>query len=302
MKKILLIVMPILVLTVVMVVLSQPGKDTGKNIVDKSEETLTPVNNITHGHGLAIDRADANKVYIATHHGLLLLQNDKDLFQVGTATDDYMGFSAHPTDSNVFFSSGHPTKGGNIGFQKSEDGALSWKKVSDGVGGPVDFHAMTISPANPNLVYGYYQGAVQRSLDQGKTWEKLPVDLGIINFAADYTDENIVYAATQQGLFVSKDKAQTWTSVLEATKSGVMTALSIDPQNTKNLLAYSDKMGLIRSEAGSATWTQIKTDFAGEIPLYITLTKNAPNIGYLLTEKNSIYKTTDNGTTWNKVY
>jgi hypothetical protein len=95
---------------------------------------------ITHGHGLAVDVADSNKVYIATHEGIVTLINDKDLYEVAGPKDDYMGFSVHPTQANVFFSSGHSSRGGNIGFQKSEDGGITWKKLSNGVNGPVDFH------------------------------------------------------------------------------------------------------------------------------------------------------------------
>ena len=49
---------------------------------DNNEENNSAVNNlypeqsITHGHGLAIDIADPNKLYIATHHGLLVFMNE----------------------------------------------------------------------------------------------------------------------------------------------------------------------------------------------------------------------------------
>ncbi len=298
MKKIIIIL--VLVIVGILVLVISTKKSDAPQVSD-SKQKLRPQETITHGHGLAMDPNDSSKLYIATHHGLLLLENDKDLYQVGTATDDYMGFSPHPTDGKVFFSSGHPAAGGNIGFQKSEDGALSWHKVSNGLGGPVDFHAMTVSLANHNLVYGSYHGAVQRSMDQGKTWEKFPVNFVIVNFAADPSDENIIYAASPQGLFVSKDKAQTWTELLDPAKGGFISSVSIDPQNSKNLLVYSEKMGLIRSGDSGITWIEVKADFAGETPLYIVFAKNVINIGYILTEKNSIYKSTDNGLTWKKI-
>ena len=33
---------------------------------------LIPISAISHGHGLAVDLNDPNKVYIATHYGLIL--------------------------------------------------------------------------------------------------------------------------------------------------------------------------------------------------------------------------------------
>ena len=298
MKKIIVIL--VIVIIGVLALIVSIKKSDAPQVTDLKEQ-LRPEGTITHGHGLAMDPKDSSKLYIATHHGLLVLENDKDLYQVGNATDDYMGFSSHPTDSKIFFSSGHSSAGGNIGFQKSEDGGFSWQKVSAGLGGPVDFHAMTVSPANHNLVYGSYQGAVQRSMDQGKTWEKFPVSFVIVNFAADSGNESVVYAASPQGLLVSKDKAQTWTILLDPVKGGFISSMSIDPQNSKNLLVYSEKMGLIRSGDSGITWIEVKADFAGETPLYIVFAKNVINIGYILTEKNSIYKSTDNGLTWNKI-
>lgn len=296
MKKTLIILIPLVVIIVIgIILLKQPNKQSD------STSKLLPATEITHEHGLGLDPNDPSKLYIATHHGLYVLMNDKDLFAVGENENDYMGFSPHPNKSGVFFASGHPASGGNIGFQKSEDGGFNWKVVSNGVGGPVDFHAMTVSSANPDLVYGWYHGAVQRSTDGGKSWQEFPNKFIVVNFAADPSDENVVYAASPQGLFVSKNKGQDWDVLLAPEKGGFISTVSVDPQNAKNLLVNSEKMGLIRSEDSGVTWTEIKADFGGEAPLYITRSSNTLNLGYLITEKNSIYKTTDGGISWLKV-
>ena len=62
------------------------------------EKNLNPIDAITHAHGLAVDVENSSKLYIATHHGLLVLENGKELFRVGKSQDDYMGFSPHPSD------------------------------------------------------------------------------------------------------------------------------------------------------------------------------------------------------------
>ncbi len=295
MKKALFILIPILIVAIGIILFVRQGKEN-----NPSNNKLSPATEITHGHGLGLDSNNFHNLYIATHHGLYLLMNDKDLFAVGEDGNDYMGFSPHPRESQVFFASGHPRTGGNIGFQKSEDGGFNWKVVSNGIDGPVDFHAMTVSPANPDLVYGWYHGAVQHSTDGGKTWQAFPNKFIVVNFAADPGDENVVYAASPQGLFVSKNKGQDWDVLLSPDKGGFISTVSIDPQNSKNLLAYSEKMGLIKSDDGT-TWNSISANFNGETPLYIARSKNALNLGYLITEKNSIYKTTDDGTTWSQI-
>lgn len=272
------------------------SQSTSTQKANQSEE-LTPVSSITHGHGLAVDAKDSSKVYIATHHGLLLLLNDKDLFTVGSKQDDYMGFSKHPFDSNVFFSSGHPATGGNIGFQKSEDGGFTWKKISDGLEGPVDFHAMAVSPANPNLIYGWFRGAIQRSIDGGKNWQRFPNNFVVVNLAADPKDENIVYAASPQGLMVSTDKGERWYSLMD----GFVSTLAVSPKNSQSLISFSEKQRLAKSEDGGKTWTKISESFSGETPLFLAFNSQQPDTIYTLTEKNSLYKSTDGADNWKKI-
>ena len=129
----------------------------------------------SHVHGLSVDRGESNRLYLATHNGLYALVKDKEVQWIGKSLVDFMGVSPHPTDAKALYYSGHRKSGGNIGFQKSTDGGVSWEKISNGnPGGPADFHAMLVHPANPDHIYGWYKLRVHRSLDGGKTWEILP--------------------------------------------------------------------------------------------------------------------------------
>ncbi len=276
--------------------LLQPEWKDKNNTDNQTSQNLIPVNSISHGHGLTVDVEDANKVYIATHYGLLVLVNEKDLYQVGRNTDDLMGFSPHPTNPKIFFSSGHPSTGGNLGFQKSEDGGIIWKKISDGLDGPVDFHTMAVSPVSPDLVYGWYKGDLHITTDGGRTWEKFPTSFQIVQLAADTKDESIVYVATPQGLQKSTDKGQTWQFLFD----GFVSAVAIAPQS-QSLLSFSKKFGLARSNDGGKTWERIVQSFNGETPLFISFYRQNQEIVYLLTEKNTLYKSADGGNNWNKI-
>lgn len=277
--------------------LLQPRNEQSNTTSSASKEMI-PVDSITHGHGLAVDIADPNKIYIATHHGLLVLVDEKDLYRVGNKQDDYMGFSPHPTNSKIFFSSGHPETGGNIGFQKSEDGGYTWKKVSDGVSGPVDFHAMAVSPVNPNLIYGWYQGAIQESTDGGNNWEIISkTTLPVVNLATDSMNEDIIYAASPQGLMVSNNKGKDWSKLFD----GFVSVVAINPADPQKLLSYSEKNKLARSSDAGKTWETLNETFNGETPLFISFSKQNPENIYILTEKNSIYKTSTEGNSWSKI-
>ncbi len=276
----------------------------GDNVTKNPSNNLYPEQSITHGHGLAVDINDPNKLYIATHHGLFVLMNEKDLYRVGKSNDDYMGFSTHPTEASIVFSSGHPSTGGNIGFQKSEDGGVTWKQVSSGVNGPVDFHAMAVSPVNPNLVYGWYQGNLERSTDQGKNWEIVNRNLLPVYLAADTQDENIVYAATPQGkgVMVSRDMGATWASLSPELEGGAISVIAVHPQDSKILLAFSEKLGgLGKSIDAGKTWKKVHEGFNRETILQITFSRSTPNIVYGLTHENKLYKSTDTGDTWTQI-
>lgn len=274
-------------------------REDGRSV---SESILTPESSISHGHGLAVDVADQNKVYVATHYGLLVLVNEKDLYRIGKSRDDYMGFSPHPADANIFFTSGHPSTGGNMGLQKSEDGGVTWGKVSDGANGPVDFHAMAINPINPNLVYGWYRGELQRSADQGKSWEVVNQKIQPFSLAADTQDENIVYAATMQGAMISRDKGVNFAPLSKELDGGEVSVIAVHPKDSKILLAFSEKLGgLGKSIDGGATWKKIVEGWSGGSVLHIAFNGGNPNIVYALTSENVLYKSADAGDTWSKI-
>lgn len=274
---------------------------TSESIV---QNQLIPANEISHGHGLAVDPNDSSKIYIASHHGLFVLQNDKDLYRVGASTDDYMGFSVHPTEANVFFSSGHPSVGGNIGLMKSIDGGFTWKKISNGVDGPVDFHSMALSHVNPNLMYGAFQGNIQRSTNQGKTWKIVSRDLSPVYLAADSQNENRVYAVdTQgQGVLVSIDKGVAWRSLSSELEDGLVSTIALHPTDANIIFVYSEKLGgLGKSADAGVTWSKTNESFNGEMVLHLAFDRNNPSTLYALTVENKLYKSIDTGANWTQV-
>lgn len=275
--------------------------------VDKSSGTsagLYPVSSFTHGHGLSVDVSNPSKLYVATHHGLFVLINDTELYRVGRSSDDYMGFSTHPYDSDIIYTSGHPAGGGNLGVQTSNDGGLTWRKISNGVGGPVDFHAMAVSPANPDLMFGWYQGRVQRSIDGGRNWEIVSTtDFPILSLVADPKNENILFATSPYGLFVSDDKGAQWKTVEEfgGDSPSFVSALAIDPKNPQNILTFSGKLGLTKSNDGGVSWESIGEGFNSETLLYIAFDRQNPDTVYGLTEKNIVFKSNDGGDSWEEI-
>lgn len=260
---------------------------------------LTPASRFDHAHGIALDAMDPSKLYIATHDGLYVLQNDKDLFRIGSSRDDLMGFTAHPTEASTFLSSGHPARGGNIGFQKSVDGGLTWTKVSPGLDGPVDFHSMSVSTVNPDTMYGSFAGKLQRSRDGGKNWEYAEGTIAPISLSTDPVRELVIYAATQSGVRVSEDAGDTWKSFSAQLEGGAVSVITFNPTDAKTALAFAESLGgLGKSTDGGKTWQRVSDNFGGNSVLYLAFSTREPDVAYALTSSNSIYKSTNRGEDW----
>ena len=230
------------------------------------------------------------KLLLATHHGIFAV-DDAGIATRVAPVQDYMGFSPSPSDPLTYYASGHPAGGGNLGFLASKDGGATWTQVSEGHNGPVDFHQMDVSAADPKTIYGVY-GRVQTSKDGGATWTatgKPPG--GLIAIAASSQSPSRVYAATKSGLFVSEDAGATWALVqFEGEPVSLVKAAG------GKLYAFVVGRGLlVGEEKAPATWTPLSNDFGESIPLYLAMGREAM---YIATHDSSVLASGDGGHTW----
>ena len=256
----------------------------------------------THVHGLAVDRGDSNRVYIATHHGLLALQNDTDLRQVGGSREDFMGFSVHPTDPQLLFRSGHPAGGGNLGFQQSRDTGETWEKVANGSPtGPADFHTMTVHPANPQHIYGWFGGRIHRSLDSGKTWTVFPQQMGIASIAGDPSNDATIYAGMQDGLLISTNRGEMWTPLTTQETLGAVLDIEPDASTASLLLAMQDQRVVRLSRNPEGVWGVQELGTLPDVPMHFALDPKNAQTMYVFTEGHAVYKSADGGRNWQKL-
>lgn len=247
----------------------------------------------THIHGLAVDRQDPSKLLIATHHGLFRAGPDGNA-ELISEVQDFMGFNPHPNDPKTLYASGHPQQGGNLGFIASIDQGKTWTQVSPGVKGPVDFHQMTVSPADPNTIYGSY-GGLQISRDAGKTWKMVgPAPDKLIDLAASAKDADTLYAATESGLLVSRDAGKTWKPNLEGAS---VSLVEVTPEGT--LYVFVIGRGLVRSKEEPLSFTELGGDFGGGYLLHLAVDPTNPNRLFAATGKSRVLISTDQGRTWN---
>ncbi len=259
-----------------------------------SQAQSMPIAEVSHIHGIAVNLSDPSQLYLATHDGVFLTSADGTAEQVSSNTDDYMSFTSHPSDANTFFASGHPKTGGNSGFLVSRDRARSWEQVSPGFNGPVDFHAMTVSPADPNVLYGLY-GEIQTSADGGKTWEVVgapPAD--IYGLAASVSDPQMVYAATGQGVMVSRDGAKTW----EPSGPAGQPASFVKAAPDGTVYAFVVGSGLVHLAEATSDWEPITDRFGDRVLIHFAADPSNPDNLFAVTQHSEVIVSADGGKSW----
>lgn len=271
------------------------------NVSRASAQANTTVEGLaknTHFHGIAVDAADSSRIYLATHEGLYLAGNDGKAQRISEPRD-YMGFTPHPTDAAIVFASGHPAGGGNLGFIVSRDGGRTWTKLSDGIGGLVDFHQMDVSRADPRVIYGVYK-SLQRSSDGGQTWQLVgPAPADIIGLAASSIDVNTLYAATQSGLKQSTDGGRTWKPQSDRTTTMVHVT------GAGRVYAFTIGVGLVRAAERNPGWQVVGKDFGEEYMLYFAADPRDPQRLYAVTHNSrtraqTVITSRDGGERWTR--
>ncbi|MBI4923158.1 MAG: exo-alpha-sialidase [Devosia nanyangense] len=258
-----------------------------------SEESV-PLAEVAHIHGVGFDPKDPSRVLLATHFGVIVATGDGMATPLSVTSDDFMGFTTVPGRSDLLVASGHPGTGrGNMGFITSEDGGVTWRQVSEGSDGPVDFHALTVSPANPDVLYGLYHG-IQVSRDGGRTWGLAGAGpAAVIDLAASSVDENMVFAATGAGLYRSTDGAETWELVGPVAP---MTMVEAGPDGT--VYAFVAGNGLYSLNPAAEQWTALNESLGGQEFLHMAADGSVEGHLVAATHASEVLESRDGGRTW----
>ncbi|MFG6114666.1 F510_1955 family glycosylhydrolase [Halobacillus sp. MO56] len=275
---------------------------------DDMAEFLQPFDgSVNHVHGIGYMNPETG-VAFASHTGLKFYKDGKWQETKGQY-NDYMGFTAV---EGGFYTSGHPGKDSDLpnplGLKKSFDGGQSMENL--GFEGESDFHTMGVGYKNhaiylmnmePNskLEAGFY-----RSLDDGETWESVAADgLSTSPFAIAVhpTDENIIAASTQNGVYLSENGGKSFEPLKENTQG---TALYFE-EDTLYYATYSNEptMEAVSLEDRS-TETISLPDIGQQAILYIAKNPASDEEFTILSsngETDNAYRTTDKGSNWQQI-
>ncbi|GEM_PF-1233634 len=289
---------------------NQP-KTTAPNLVQ--EESTSENATYGHVHALFVNPTDSS-LLLGTHEGIFKSTDGGKTFKkVDTKGDvktmDFMNF-AYDQSNKIIFAGGH-----DLGVIKSTDDGVTWTKTDSGIKGS-DIHALAISPLDNTRLFAFSVGSgVFGTKDGAKSWYR--VDDGPDNpstRAFGYmgtpsgmdrsmqtdktTNIGYLWAGTGGGLYSSFACFCGWTKTTGISDNTTIYTLAPNPVNRSSMFAGT-KDGIFKTADEGKSFTQINSDIKNVAA--IAFDEANSKVIYTATSNGSIYKSDDEGKTWNKV-
>jgi len=232
-----------------------------------------------------------------------------------------IGLAVSPENRMLVFANNY--NGGNF---KSDDGGITWVNASDGYTG-ANLRMIKVDPGNARKVYCVGRSGTYKSSDGGSTWTGLNYDPLIGNddraVAVHPSNPGIIYV-TKVGygqIFRSIDGGMSWKQLYQypldynSSNWHSFRAVKLSPSNPSIIYAGMRRVqnigmydpadgpshGMFKSSDGGQTWNQINNGLEETYRKSINeilIDPDDPEIVYIGTYKNGIWKTTNGGALW----
>jgi len=231
--------------------------------------------------------------------------------------------------AQVFVGAGQWTSAKKSGaLFRQAAGGDAWEQVRKGLPDPVSVQAITVHPANPDVIFAGTQDGPYRSTDGGSSWERpdFPSGLQVWSITVHPRTPRVVYAGTSPvGVFRSDDGGTTWRQLPNAKQrdrlamsfpSRVM-RIAITPGNPDAIYAALEVAGVMRSLDGGETWedcaeplvaladkphlkSKIQSDSEAEgmLDAHALLVSDAAPGSVFLAVRMGLFRSDDRGTSW----
>ena len=193
------------------------------------------------------------------------------------------------------------------GLWRSPDGGDSWERPK-GMWGDIRVFAVSVHPAEPNVVFAGTDEGIFRSDDKGASFQHLSSQMDsmqVWRIAADPVEPNTIFAGTSpSALFRSRDGGTNWEKLtvdLAETCPNVrfprVTALEVDPTDHNIVWAGVEVDGVQRSLDGGDTWTRISGGLSDPDIHGMAISPGNPKT-VLTSTPREVFTSTDTGESW----
>lgn len=240
--------------------------------------------------------------------------------------DGYQGYrviAVDPDDNTHIFA-------GQYTFIESNDSGSSWKvnMYENDVGkviGNGGIPAIKYAPSDSERMYAGFSRELCAqahevncmenefdspvfivSRDGGASWQiavdEVLGDRDIRYIAVDPKDEDIVYVASDQGIYKTENAGVSWTELPTPAQNPSTYSVAVDPEDSSHLLVGVDRDGIYQSTDGGQTWLNSSAgmELNGSVAT-IVFDPTDSNIIYAADYFSGVYRSEDSGTTWTKI-
>jgi photosystem II stability/assembly factor-like uncharacterized protein len=211
------------------------------------------------------------------------------------------------------------TSGGNDGgMYRSDDGGKTFSLKSSinqngkvGSISGVDVLSIAVNPQNGDEVYiGTKASGILKTTNAGENWQSLKVSQltpeKVYSLVIDQNDPKIVYAPVVEGkrgmILKSEDAGANWkVAYTEPEDGSLVLCLALDPQNSQNIYAGTDKGQIFFSENGGETWRSLYWPENKQAIYKIAIDRSNSQIVYFAIFENGMLRTKDGGKTFEQL-
>jgi photosystem II stability/assembly factor-like uncharacterized protein len=184
------------------------------------------------------------------------------------------------------------------GVYVSADGGDTW--VPTGTGLQTGIGAIAVHPGDESHIYvrAFYD-RVYESTDGGSSWhpcwEGMSETLEIISLTMDGQRPSVLYAGSEDGLYITNDGASSWRRA--GLEGMTVFCVAIHPHD-RDLVYAGTTRGVYRSSDGGQTWQAWGEELAQITVSALVLDPDDPRTIYAGTKYHGCFSSEDAGRTW----